>query len=296
MSEGRARLAVLATAVLFSTGGAALKACALPPWQVAGLRSLIAAAALACFFPRALKAGSWRTLAAGLPYAGVLVTFAVATKLTTAANAIYLQSTAPIYLLLLGPWLLKERPRASDAALAAVIAAGLALAYLGTPVAATAPDPVRGNALALLSGVFWALTLVALRRAGRAESAGGGPGVSVVLYGNLWAFLACLPTARDWAWPGPADAMTLGYLGVFQIGLAYALLAPAFRHVPALEVSLLLLLEPVLNPLWTWVLHGERPGGLPLAGGALILAASAMHSWAKARPGRPKAGAPVVPA
>lgn len=295
MSESRARLAVLATAVLFSTGGAALKACALPPWQVAGLRSLVAAAALACFFPRALKAGSWRTLAAGLPYAGVLVTFAVATKLTTAANAIYLQSTAPIYLLLLGPWLLKERPRAGDAALAGVIAAGLALAYLGTPVAATAPDPVRGNSLALLSGAFWALTLTVLRSAGKAEGPGEGLGVSVVLYGNLWAFLACLPTAGDWILPGTSDAWVLVYLGVFQIGAAYALLVPAFRRIPAFEVSLLLLLEPALNPLWAWAVQGEHPGALPLAGGALILAASAWRSWTSARPARPKP-APVVPA
>ena len=77
------------------------------------------------------------------------------------------------------------------------------------------------------------------------------------------------------------------YLGVLQIGLAYILVTRAIRHVPALEATTVLLLEPAMNPAWAWLVHGERPGAGPLAGGALILIATLFNTWVQARGPQP---------
>jgi drug/metabolite transporter, DME family len=104
-----------------------------------------------------------------------------------------------------------------------------------------------------------------------------------VVAGNLFAFLLALPLALPVHGVRPLDWGILVYLGVFQIGLAYLLLTRAVRHVPAFEATTLLLLEPVLNPVWAWLLVGERPGALALAGGGLILAATFLHTWHESR-------------
>jgi drug/metabolite transporter (DMT)-like permease len=152
----------------------------------------------------------------------------------------------------------------------------------GAPATSTAPDPATGNLLGIACSVAWAFTLVALRHAER-EPRHAGAGLTAVVIGNLIACLAALPFA--WPFPAaPASAwLTLSYLGVFQIGLAYVCLTAAMRHLPALEASLLLLIEPVLNPVWTWLLRGEAPGTWTIAGGAVILAATATKAAYDAR-------------
>jgi len=205
-----------------------------------------------------------------------LVFFVLATKLTTSANAIFLQAAAPLYLLLLGPWLLKEKIRRGELLFAAPIAVGLGLFFAGTePAAATAPDPFRGNILGACSGVAWALTITGLRWLSRVTKDGSGS-ITTVAAGNLIAFLGCLPMALPVDQLGARDAAALVYLGAIQIGLAYFCLTRALRHVPAFEMSMLLVVEPVFNPVWTWLLHGERPSRLGLVGGALILAATSV--------------------
>jgi drug/metabolite transporter (DMT)-like permease len=283
MSATGARLQVLMVALLFSTGGAAIKAEAFSALQVSAVRSAIAALVLLIWLRSRALAWSWPVLGAAAVYACVLTTFVVATKLTTAANAIFLQSTAPLYLLLLGPWLLRERVRRRDLVYMAAVAAGIVACFIGQQSAqATAPDPVLGNLTALASSVFWALTLLMLRVVARS----GAPphaAMSAVVLGNVLAALVAMP----FAWPLPAatagEWATLVYLGVFQIGLAYALLTTAMRRLPALEVSLLLLIEPVLNPLWTWLFRGEQAGTWVIAGGALIVVATAAKSVYDAR-------------
>ena len=109
--KSSSRYGVLAAALLFSTGGAAIKACSLTGWQVAGFRSGVAAVALWLLVPGARRQWNWRTLLAGIFYAATLILFVTANKLTTSANAIFLQSTAPLYLLLLGPLVLREPVR-----------------------------------------------------------------------------------------------------------------------------------------------------------------------------------------
>jgi drug/metabolite transporter (DMT)-like permease len=263
--------------VLFSTGGAAIKAASLTGWQVACFRSAVAAAAVLLLFPAARRKWNRSTLLVALAYAATLILFVQANKLTTAAHAIFLQSTAPFYLLVAGPLLLGERARRSDVALLAAAGLGMALFVMGVqPPARTAPDPGRGNLLALASGVTWAATLAGLRWLSQRRAA-AGQGMATVAAGNLATCLFGLPAALP-AVVSPADLAVVLYLGVFQIGLAYVFLTRGLTGVPALEGSLLLLAEPALNPLWALLVHQERPSAAALAGAALILTASLGHA------------------
>lgn len=286
------RLQLVAAAALFSTGGAAIKATALGGWQVASFRSGVAALAILLLVPAARRGWSWRVLLVGVAYAATMVLFVVANKLTTAANTIFLQSTAPLYILLLSPWLLGERIRREDLVFMAAVGLGLALFFVGAPEpVATAPDPLRGNILAALAGVTWALTVMGLRWMGSGADEGGGgvergSPIATVVAGNAIAFFTCLPLALPVSDAAAADWLVVGYLGVFQIGLAYLFMTAAIRHVPAFEAAILLLIEPALNPVWAWLTLGERPGTWAIAGGVLILGATLGKTWWDGRPVR----------
>jgi drug/metabolite transporter (DMT)-like permease len=276
------RLLLLATAFLFSTGGAAIKACSLGSWQVAGFRSGVASLAVFALVPAARRGLSWRVLPPAAAYAATLILFVTATKLTTAANAIFLQTTAPLYVLALGPVLLHERIRRSDLFFGAAVAAGLGL-FFAVPqgTLATAPNPARGDILGLLSGVGWALTVIGLRWLGKRSDGGGA--IATVAVGNAIACLVSLPAALpvlDSRW---TDWLVILYLGLVQIGLAYYCLTRAIGHVPAFEATTLMLLEPALNPVWVWLVQGERPAALALCGGAIILSATLVHTWRESR-------------
>ena len=272
------RLRVLAAAALFSSGGAAIKAASLNAWQVAGFRSAVAAVALFLMLPESRRRPTPRVLLVGVAYAVTMVLFVMSNKLTTSASAIFLQSTAPLHVLLLSPWLLKERVRSADLVYMGVLALGLAFFFVGLdPVSATAPNPALGNVLATLSGVSWALTIMGLRALGR-DGADWSPAAAV--WGNVIACLICLPVALPVESSRPVDWLVIAYLGIFQIALAYVFLIRGLSQVTALQAALLLLLEPVLNPIWAWLAHGERPGAWSIAGGALILAATlAKSAW-----------------
>lgn len=279
---GMARLQVLAAALLFSTGGAAIKLCSLSGWQVAALRSACAALVLPLLLAPARRGwGRPRVWLVGAAYATTLVLFVTSTKLTTAANAIFLQSTAPLWILLLGPWLLRERFRSRDLGFLALAAAGMVALFAGSaPPSATAPDPALGNLLAAAAGVSWAFTVMGLRWL---ERDGGQGGLAAAAVGNVLACVVALPWALPVIGATSTDWLALIFLGVVQIGIAYAFLTAGLGRVPALEASLLLLLEPALNPVWTWLVHGENPGVWSIAGGALVLAATASKALVDAR-------------
>ncbi len=276
------RLYVLLAALLFSTGGAAIKATALTNWQVAGLRSLIAIPLLLVTARRGLRF-SPRVALVGLIYGVTLVTFVTANKLTTAAHAVFLQSVAPVYLVLLGPWLLRERIDRRDLPFLAVVAAGIALLVTGRGSASvTAPDPVLGNAVALASGVAWAMTLAGLRWLER-DRTPGASATGATVWGNAFAALVCLPFSLPFGATTAIDWVAVGYLGVFQLGLAYVVLNRGIGHVTAVEASILLLLEPALNPLWAYLVHGESPGGRAVIGGVIVLVATTVRTVVRAR-------------
>ena len=271
-TEGGARLRIACAAVLFSTGGAAIKWIHLGAFSIAALRSAIAVPAVLLLLPEARRRPRPRVLLLGVFYAATLVCFVLATKYTTAAAAIFLQSTAPIYVVLLSPRILGEPVRRSDVLFLLPLAAGLVLFFAaGTSAEATAPRPLLGNFLGALSGLTWAITLIGLRRAGR-EGRDDAP--SAVVVGNAFACLMTLPWALPIAGLGAPDLAAFLYLGAIQIGLAYALLTTGLGRVRALDASLLLFLEPVLNPVWAFLVHGERPRGAAIAGGILILGAT----------------------
>lgn len=286
----RARLQLVAAAVLFSTGGAVIKATTMTGWQAASLRSGIAALALALWLPGARRGIRPRTVLVSVAYAATLILFVTANKLTTSANTIFLQATGPLYILLLAPWLLRERIRPVDLLFMAVVGAGLLLFFVGSeaPVR-TAPAPFQGNVLAAVSGFTWALTLMGLRWMGADESSGSPAGA--VLLGNAFAFLATLPMAWPLTGIAATDWVAISYLGLFQIALAYTFVTRAVGHLPALEISIILLVEPALNPVWSWLVHGERPGAWALAGGVLIIGATGVRAVLTNRAVKALAGA-----
>lgn len=261
----RPRLYLLAAALLWSTAGAAIKLSALGGWTLACARALVASLTLLLLLPEVRRLPSWRTALVGLAYAGTTLSFVLATTMTTAANAIFLQDTAPLYVVLLSPLLLREKPRASELAALPVFALGLSLFFVDQ----LTPGQLTGNLVALASGVFFALSILGLRALGTGADQGA-------LAGNLIAFVIALPFAVSEGAAGarPLDVLIVLYLGSTQLALAYMLFARGIKDTPALEGSLIILLEPVLNPVWAFLVTGERPGGWALLGGSIILGAS----------------------
>jgi drug/metabolite transporter (DMT)-like permease len=261
------RLYILAAAVLWSTAGAAIKLTALNAWQISAGRSLVAALAVAALVPSSRVRPGGRVLAVAFTNAVTVILFVLATKLTTAANAIFLQETAPLWVLLLAPLLLAERPSRGELLSIPVYAAGLALFFVDDLTA----GQTAGKLCALGSGLAFGVTIVGLRHL-REE----GPGA--LLWGS--AIAACV-TLPFWG-TGPAatttDLALLLFLGVFQLALAYVCFARGLAGVTAVEASLLMLLEPVLSPIWAYLVVGERPGPWALAGGAIVLGATAWRT------------------
>jgi drug/metabolite transporter, DME family len=264
---------LLLTAALFASGGALLKLCEFPSLQRAGLRAGIAAAMIFLLLPEARRWPSARILRLWPAYFGATVLFVVANSLTTAANAIFLQSAAPLWIVLLGPWLVQERPQRRDLVTLLGVGLGMALFFFAPAEAqATAPEPRLGDWFAIASGVSYALLLLGMRWLSRS---GPGEAAAAIAWGNLltcpvallllpaFGQTAVLGTGRDWA--------TILVLGTLQVGLAYAILVRAIAHVPAMRASLIMMVEPVLNSVVAWLVHGETPHWLAALGGALIL-------------------------
>ncbi len=234
---------------------------------------------MALLIPEARRNWTWRTLAVGVAYAATLIAFVAANKLTTSANAIFLQATAPLYLLLLGPLILREKIARSDVAVFVAITGGITLLLYGSRSAHSNAPAATGDLIAIFSGFSWAWTITGLRWLGKHDLSGNAATATVVA-GNLIAFAACLPAALPVGHATTKDLLVILYLGVFQVALAYVFLTRSLRYVPGFEAATLLLVEPVFNPVWTWLLHGERPGVLVLAGGAVIvLSAFAGTAW-----------------
>ena len=273
------RLLLVTAALLFSTGGVAIKFNSLTAWQVICFRSIIAAAALWIALPGIRRRWTPTLFAVGCAYALMLIFYVSSTKLTTALNAIFLQSTAPVYLLFLGPMLLKEPLRRSDWALMAAMALGMSLFFVSTEQPTeTAPNPALGNLLGAGSGLAWALTIAGLRWVGRKDDTGSA-GFATVFAGNVIGAFAALGPALPVEAIRVTDFAAVAYLGACQIALAYYCLTKAIRHVQAFEAAAILLIEPALNPVWTWLLLGERPGFLAIMGGVILLTATGINAW-----------------
>jgi drug/metabolite transporter, DME family len=270
-------LFILAAALLWSTGSLFIKATPLSTFELSFGRSLLAAATVALLTRREGFRVNLVTLIASALYAALLLLFVVANKLTTAANAIFLQYTAPVYMLLLEPWMYKERFRRQDLFVIAACVAGMSLFFVGQ----LRPRDVAGNMTALASGLCFALFILLLRH----PSAGRVNRASSVIYGNL---LICLLTAPAFAQVADKlttkDVLIITYLGVFQLGVAYTLFTLGMaRGVRSLDAGIVGYSEPMLNPVWVFLFLGERPSRWAMVGGCIIIAAVMAHTIALAR-------------
>lgn len=258
--RSQAVLLLMATAVLWSLGGLLIKWVSLPPLAVAGLRSAIALPVLLIYFKRNALNFSAVQLIGGASYAATVILFVYATKLTTAGNAILLQYTAPVYVALFSGWLLHEKIRWFDWAAIAAVLCGMSMFFMDQ----LSPGEMTGNIMAILSGVSFASLVLFMRKQKDASPAGSA------ILGNVLTALICLPWMVE-SLPGAADWIVLVLLGVFQLGLSYICYAVAIKKVTAMEGILIPMLEPILNPLWTFLFLGERLGLWALFGGFLVI-------------------------
>jgi drug/metabolite transporter (DMT)-like permease len=284
-------LRVLLAGALFSTGGSLIKLQTLPSLQRAGSRALLAALVIFLLLPQARRLPTRRILLLAPAYFGATALFVVANTMTTAANAIFLQSTAPLWVVLLAPLLLGERPSRSDLAVLFGVAVGMALFFVApAAAAATAPNPRLGDWIAIASGVSFALLLIGMRWLARG---GSGEECAAIAWSNLIACplaFACMPLVGQTPIAGvPLDWVVVGALGTLQMGLAYSLLVTGIPHVSALQASLLTMIEPVLSAGIAWLAHGEAMHPMAMLGAACIVAAVLAGAWL-ARGGAPRSG------
>ncbi len=258
---------LVGAALLWSLGGLLIKLAQWHPLGIASVRSGIAALTIALIlriqhrrWPRLLpkSAATW---GAALGYAGTVILFVQATKLTAAANAIVLQYTAPLYVAIGGSILLGERLRSSEWVLLGLMLSGTAL-FFAVHLSASG---MVGNLAGIGSGIAMSVMTLCLRRA-RDQSA-----LEALVTGNIIA-----ATSGVWLWTElpNLDGRTLGVLallGVVQLGIPYVLFAHALRRARAIEAIMITMLEPILNPLWVMLAVGERPTGYAILGGALVV-------------------------
>lgn len=272
---------VALAALLWSSSGLFIKVLPLGPMQIAFGRSLVAALTIATVvrlrggrpFPRP----DALALACAAAYAGVLVLFVIATKLTTAANAIFLQFSAPIYLVFLEPWVTGRALQRRDLLAVALCLVAMGLFFVGRLEAGN----LLGNILGVISGLCLALFSLTLKlqRKRRPEV----DPITAILLGNLLVAALCAPVAlSNFSLTLPQGSILL-YLGVFQIGIAYLFFNAGMRHLSATAAVVTGTLEAVLNPVWVYLGMGERPSAWALLGGLLILATIGWYTLLPAR-------------
>lgn len=267
----RGLLYVAAAALLWSSGGIGIKAVDEPPLVVSFYRCFFAAIALLVLLRQRAWTRRWKSTGvfafAIVAYGFCLITFVLATKWTTAANAIFLQYAGAIWVLLLSPVFLHEPIRSRDVIAIVVAICGMALFFVGRFEA----HGMAGNVMALVSSVFFAGLIMSLRR----EQAAGQ---AAVTWGNVFGALVVLPLVGPNLGVSLPSLGVLVFLGVFQIALAYVFFVRGLEHVPATQASLTGMIEPVMNPVWVLLFVGERPSLYAIAGGIIVLAAIAWHT------------------
>lgn len=268
---------VLLAVLLWSTGGLFIKLASIDSFAVNLGRSFFAAIVVAAFTYRKGLRPDRFTVFTSFLYAGTLSCFVYATKNTTAANAIFLQYTAPVYILILSPFILKEKFHFSDLFTVVFCLGGMTLFFFEGAPTVSAPNVFAGNIAALISGVFFGLYFIFLRHP---RSLKNNPAVSV-FYGNLIIVFLMLPIVAN---SPPAivtisDIIAILFLGIFQIGIAYTLFTTGMAAgVRSMDASVIGFIEPLFNPLWVFLFFGETPTQWALIGGAVIITTVALHS------------------
>ena len=268
----KAILFLILAAMLWSTAGVFVKALDWQPLSLLAGRGIFTSIVFLLYMRRLpQKVTRWTLLAAGGSIATQFL-FVTSTKLTTAANSIFLQYTAPIYVVLLAYWLLCEKPSRTDWIAMGIIFLGLIL-FFGDQLS---PNGLYGNILAVLSGVTSAVMMVSFRaqKDGSPEDSILIASLAIAAFG-FPSILKETQTITSW--------LSIAYLGIFQIGLAFIFFTRGIKHIPALEANLIGTLEPILNPVWVFLFLGERMGRSALLGGLVVLVGVIVSAAGSAR-------------
>ena len=268
----RSVLFLIAAAILWSTGGLLIKLVQWNPMAISGVRSLIAAVCMLAWVRKPRWTWSSPQLLGALAYAVMVTLFVLANKMTTAANVILLQYSAPIYIALFSNWFLNEKITRFDWLITAVVMGGMVLFFLD----GLTWTGIGGNILAILGGVALAWLFMLSRKQKE-----GSP-VETVILGNILAVLITLPFWFDGNAPDVAGWLALVVLGVFQLAVPYLLFASAIKHVTALEAILIPTIEPLLNPIWVFIITREQPGPWAMVGGVIVLTAITFRALRRA--------------
>lgn len=266
----KAIIYTIIAAVLLSSGGILLKFIDMHPMAIAGARGVIATIIVWAYLKKPNFTFSKPQVIGGVCYSLMVITFIIANKLTTAANAIVLQYTAPIWVAILGAWLLKEKIHLYDWISIVVVCFGMVLFFIEDMDGGS----LVGNIVAILSGVVLAGSTIAMR-----FQKDGSP-VETTLLGHMITVIIGLPFLfkADFTLQ---NIIGIVLLGVFQLGISYILYSLALKHLKALESMLIMFFEPVLNPIWVAIFYGEKPSLYSLIGGIIIIITLAIRGiWA----------------
>lgn len=266
----RAVLYMVTCALLWSTGGIFIKLLPWNPMAIAGLRSLISAVVYLLFMrSQGIKfVLNKHSILSGMFLTGVFIFFIAANKMTTSANAIVLQYSAPIFILILSALMFKQKFRKGDILTVAATTIGISLFFLDK----ISGGYVIGNILAITAGLFFASMFITNGRADDQSRSSG------ILLGHIFTALIGVPFA--FFTPTLINGSTISIilaLGILQLGIPYVLYGMAARHCSPLACSLISAIEPLLNPVWVFIFNGEAPGFYALGGGVIVI--SAVVSW-----------------
>lgn len=279
----RGPLLIAVTAVLWSSAGVLIK---LVPWDamtIVGLRSLFAAAVMAIYMRRPRITFSKPVIMGGLSLSATMALFIFANKLTTAANAIVLQYTSPIFVILLSPLLLKKRPQALDIAAVGIVFAGVTLFFLDQLRA----DALLGCVLGVVSGFTFAGVFIANKMPdAKPEEA--------TLLGYLINIVVCAPFIATSVTLDAVPWLAIALLGIFQLGIPYVMFSVGIKTTPPITACLIAALEPLLNPIWVMIATGERPGAYAVIGGSIVLATVVAYNILSVRRSRMEAELPAL--
>ena len=265
---------VLIAALLWSTGGLFIKLISFTAMQLSFFRCSIAAVTFALLFRKRILLINKLSIINSSVYAMVLITFVIATKTTTAANAIFLQATAPIYILIFEPVLTKTKYERINIVTVGVCMLGMILFFIGK----LEPGHLEGNLVALISGITFAALFLGMKKIEPQYQQ------SSIFWGNIIVAMICIPFLSSLELITFSDLWMVTFLGVFQIAFAYAFFASGLRRVIAVEASIISMVEPVFNPVWVFLGYGETPTIYSIIGGLIILGAIVVRTLVTGSP------------
>ena len=256
-------------ALLWSSGGLFIKVLTLDAYQISFYRSLIAA--ITIIIISVVRKINLKfefdiiSVLCSLMYSFILVLFVIATKLTTAANAIFLQFTAPIYLLLLEPIFLKTKFDKKNMIALSFCLLGMVMSFFGK----LDMTSIQGNLIAIGSGISFALFTLFLKWKKQLHKTENT--IIYIIAGNLLVCVFCLPMVYDKLAIDFSQTLILIYMGVFQIGISYIIFNEGIKYISATESMIIAMLEAILNPIWVYIGVGEVPSVYAVIGSVIIL-------------------------